>query len=200
MRYLLLLSLLLVSCAASEQAPAYVMTVENRYGARCSGSAIDATHVLTAGHCVEYTLDRVRTSDHTIPARPIAVWIEIDTALYETAEPMNLTEYATPGDFDPLTTGYLFGSCGAWNSSSGRFVNYVGIRGDMPYCGHWQVEVAYSCSGDSGGIVEQNDNVVGMMVSMADWRITPDMRFGNQLCIVPTAEIQQRLVMWRKEN
>ena len=197
MKYLVvLLILILTACGASEPPP-YVVTVENRYGGLCSGSAIDATHVLTAGHCINYRLDSVQTSDHTVAARPVAVWREIDTALYETAEPMNLAAYATPGDFDPLATGYLFGSCGVWDSPSGRLVNYAGIWSEIAYCGHWQVAMSVSCSGDSGGPVEQKGVVVGMMVSLSDWQIADDVKMGNQLCIVPTAAIQERLVMWR---
>jgi len=175
------------------------VTLTSSGGAYCSGSAIDDTHILSAGHCVAYGLDTVTIEGYASPIQAIAMWPEIDTALYETSKPMNLATYATPGDFSPLTTAQLYGSCRLANHA-GRLVTYTGGWVDTPYCSGWRVAMTYSCSGDSGGPVTQDGRVVGMMVRLVDWQTRDDMSIGNQLCIVPATMIQKRLVMWRSED
>jgi hypothetical protein len=202
MKYLIFIMLLLAACASTEPTPAYLVRLASDGGAHCSGIAINERWIITADHCHVYGLDTVYAADHPPTAAYLmAVWPEIDTAMYMTDEALRLSEYATLRTADTAQVAYLFGGCPLWPQGAGRFTKYTGQDwAEYPYCQAWQVSGAWSCSGDSGGIITQDGNIVGMSVRITDWGVDPGRKVGNVICVVPGETILARMDAWRGER
>lgn len=188
------LFLILFLAGACVPQPAY--TVKVRGFSRtsfCGGYGIDENHVLTMNHCTKHGFDRVaKQNGEVIPMRVVQTWPEVDLALLETAEPMNLEAYAqlAEGEFD--TPSDLFGFC-PLAPVTRPVMRATEVDWLQSYCQTWVVLGSFSCSGDSGGTVQQNGKVAGVLLTIWDWGINPDMLEGNVVCIVPASLILQKL-------
>lgn len=190
MRYILLLSLLLTSCIAS-QPPAYFVGVGND-APRCGGYAIGPHLALTAEHCVNKGFTTVFAGGKANQGRVAARWPEIDLALLETEQQIQVARYASLID-NYVEFGSLYGFCPL--RIPGRMVIPATPIdwGARPFCATWQVVGWIACSGDSGGVVDQDGRMAGMLVAIADWGIDEDLVEGDIVCVVPASLIRERL-------
>ena len=201
MKYLLLLSIFLTACAASEAPPAYLMRLGSSYAWRCGGYAIDPHHIITAAHCGWLT--KAQTNEGvTVNVELMAEWPEIDTALYQTDGYLGLDSYAALRPMEPSEPAYAFGYCPLWDSTAARFAQYVGTETEPLYCHELHLAGAWICSGDSGGVIEQGGAVVGMI---AQFRGNPlasnnGRTFAHATCAVPGEAIARRVEKWRRER
>lgn len=199
--FVLLSSLLLTACAASEPTPPYLVRIGGAYDWRCGGYVIDEHHIITAAHCGQMT--RARTQDGaTVEVRMMTHWPEIDTALYLTDEYLGLAAYATMSSIETDKPAYAFGYCPLWQSSTARFAEYTTTETSPLYCHELHIAGSWICNGDSGGIIEQNGNVVAMI---AQFRGNPlaaqnGRTFAYATCAVPGELIAQRVEEWRQER
>jgi hypothetical protein len=203
MKYLVILVLILIltACAASEPSPQYLVRVGSSYSWRCGGYAIDQWHIITADHCQH--ISRALLADGaTVPLRSVARWPAIDTAMYETDEPLHLDNYATLLPIAVDRPAYAFGFCPAWNSSAARFAEYTATEKEPLYCHRFHMTGSYICNGDSGGVIEQDDNVVGMISKFrgASFALDNSTNAAFSTCAVPGDAIAERVEEWRGER
>lgn len=203
MKYLFMLAMLLAACAATEPQPPYIIRIGNAYSWQCGGYAIDAFHIVTASHCAKYHLSRAQVGDREpIAARVVARWPAVDTAIVETDEPIGVNSYATFGDVAPDKPAYAFGYCPMWRPAVARFAQFTGIDSEPMYCHNFRIAGAWTCSGDSGGIIEQDGAVVGM-ISKFDGKafaLEGGRTVGYATCAVPGKTIQAKIDEWRGER
>lgn len=189
---------MLAGCAASEPTPGYLVQLGSSSSWRCGGYAIDERHIVTANHCGLLML--AQTSDGIeVGVRRVAMWPEIDTALYETAVAMRLDGYALLNAMAPGEPGYAFGYCPTWQSAAGRYAQFVSTETEPMQCHELQILMAWTCNGDSGGIVEQNGAVVAMISQFRGHYLALDngTRIAYATCAVPGEAIAERVEEWR---
>lgn len=204
MKHLIVLLLLLsAACSASEPPPGYLVQIGDRYRWLCGGYAIDARHIVTAAHCTQYALNRVRVGDgESISAAMVAHWPSLDAAIFETDRPLELDAYATLQALDPTQPAYAFGYCPLWQPTAARLVRYTATETSPLACNELQIAGAWVCNGDSGGIVTQNGAVVGMIAQFRGNRFDAGngVNIAYATCAVRAEVIRERIEEWGEKR
>lgn len=198
-----MLAMLLTACASAEPTPPYLVRIGNAYSWQCGGYAIGPHHIVTANHCAKYRLSRVQVGDREpIAARVVARWPAVDTAIVETDKPMELSAYATFQDVAPNQPAFAFGHCPMWRPTVARFAQFAGIDSEPMYCHNFHIAGAWTCSGDSGGIIEQDGAVIGMISKFSGdaLALSGGINVGYATCAVPGKTIQAKINEWRGER
>lgn len=194
--------LVLSGCVpAQTQMPSYFVLLTQQWPEvehRCSGALLSPFLILTANHCIaRATLTRVVTQyGQEVAIVPYRQWPEIDIALYRALLPLYVNNYAHLAEANTLEQAEVYGACPFYFSHVPRAVAYlhdelVGTLNPQQPCQMWQALGQQICGGDSGGIMVQNGNLVGVPVAVeADIFLIP---IGTNVCVVPSRLIMKQL-------
>jgi hypothetical protein len=197
-----LLLLCLSGCVpAQTQMPSFFVMLTQQWpdvDHRCSGALLNPLFILTANHCVARAeLTRVVTQyGQEVAIVPYKQWPEIDIALYRALLPVYASNYAHMAEANTLEPAEVYGACPFYFSHVPREVVYlhdelIGVLNPQQPCQMWQTLGQQVCGGDSGGIVVQNGNVIGVPVAVESaifW-----IPLGTNVCVVPSRLIAERL-------
>lgn len=172
----LLLALLLGGCSpAFGTMPAYIVLLTPPYPVlnRCTGAALDSTHVLTAAHCVEEMTRGVTAYGQEVRVIAALSWPVYDVALLTVQPEMAIYQFAQLGSPVPTLPAKVWGNCPYYFSHVPRMAWYSGVESvefangaTHTYDGWWTAPRTGDgnkvCGGDSGGVLTQGGTVVGM--------------------------------------
>jgi len=199
MKYLLLCLclLVLVGCvpAQTEMPDSLVMLTGTLATAdkRCTGFLPDSTHILTANHCANNYLVRVITQyGQEAGVKVLQRWPDIDIALLAPDTPLYADQYATLGKANLQSAALAYGACPQFFTHVPRPLVYVNEEhfSDGSECQIWFAPQAV-CGGDSGGIVTQGDQVIGIMTGVETYYFF--WAYGQNACIVPAPVIEAHM-------
>lgn len=143
---------------------------------RCTGFLIDDSHVITANHCTKSNLIRVVTVyGEESSFDTVKQWEENDIALLKTSTPLHVSKYATISTPNPLMIGHAIGMCPEFMGMTEREVLYkketriLANPGPLPLDVIQWKSFSAICGGDSGGVILQGGEVVGLINATEMW-------------------------------
>lgn len=167
---------------------------------RCTGVIVDATHVLTAAHCVESARRVITPWGQEARIESHEAWPESDIALLKTDRVLLTDHYAELGNAAINTPAQLYGTCPYYWGHQARTVFYGGLFDSpspdkafaMTY-GVWYAMPRYgdenkACGGDSGGVVMQDGKVVGIISAIESEY--PFWAIGTTIFAIPSQTIE----------
>lgn len=174
--FLLSISLLvLCACSAAPSLPNdYIVMLTPFYPdstSRCTGFLIDESHIVTANHCTaKGILSRVVTIyGEESNVEIVKQWADKDIALLKTTNPLHASQYATIAAPTHLLPADAMGMCPLYMGLTGRSVTLKESTDILANPGPLKLHVDQwvglntICGGDSGGVIVQGGQVVGLI-------------------------------------
>lgn len=137
--------------------------------ARCTGFLIDSTTIVTANHCIKYVTRAVNIYGEESPVKTAIQWDDMDVAIVRSKYPFYARSYAAIGKPDKNRAAEAWGMCPHFMGIKPRFVKFKSSMEITAHPGVLTIDVdqwitdALICGGDSGGIIVQNNQVVGLI-------------------------------------
>ena len=196
-----MLVLVAILAGCSSLPPDYLVKLTPQYAGgkgSCTGMLLYPDVVLTAGHCTE--LKRVVTwgGDEAYVVDRVESGIT-DMALLVLDREIHTVYRPEFGDVDHEKPARFYGLCPMQWGASPRWgwhverVRYP-YEDSGPYVDNWQMSEGFRlsnmiCGGDSGGLVMQENKIVGILSGIYVW--FPYQQSGDEVVTIPTQYVDE---------
>lgn len=169
---LFFIATIVAACAIPPPNRDYIVMLTDRNVSqeeRCAGVMIDNFYIVTANHCTHFANRVVDIHGNDASVSAVERWESYDIALLKAREPIPLQTFATFAAPTVEQAGILIGMCPQYIGLTERYVAFrahvdtIVNPGSIRLLLDQWVSTDIICGGDSGGVVLQNEKVVGII-------------------------------------